>query len=103
MILGAILIFSLIVGAITLNRLDAANNKEYITGVAICTLIFCSVIAGVLMLCMIEDDFTKKNSLTKFEQNIVDCIVDAMDAGEDKVYKDEVAVKLRKLKSLFDE
>ena len=70
MILGAILIFPTIVGAITLNRLNQAKKKEDITGVAICTLIFCSVIAGILMLCMTEDDFVKKEQLTKYHNHL---------------------------------
>lgn len=105
MILGAISIFPIIVGAITLNRLNQAEKKEDITGVAICTLIFCSVIAGILMLCMTEDDFVKKEQLTKYQQKVVDSFVYAMhDGSEDNdVYDDELAVKLRKLKALFEE
>ena len=105
MILGAILIFPIIVGAITLNRLNEAKKKEDITGVAICTLIFCSVIAGILMLCMTEDDFAKKNSLTKYEQKLVDSVICAMDeeTEDNDVYDDEIVVKLRKLKALFNE
>ena len=100
MILGAILIFPTIVGAITLNRLNQAKKKEDITGVAICTLIFCSVIAGILMLCMTEDDFVKK-----YQQKVVDSFIYAMDDGseDNDVYDDEIAVKLRKLKALFEE
>ena len=105
MILGAILIFPTIVGVITLNRLNQAKKKEDITGVAICTLIFCSVIAGILMLCMTEDDFVKKEQLTKYQQKVVDSFIYAMDDGseDNDVYDDEIAVKLRKLKALFEE
>ena len=104
MILGSVLVYPIIVGAITLNRLSNATKREDIKGVAICTLIFCSMIAGILMLCMTDEDFIKKNGLTKYEQKLVDSVVYAMDEVEENVlYQDETALKLRKLKLLFEE
>ena len=56
MVVGCWLIFPLIVGGIALSRLNKATSKDELVGVAICTLLFCNTIAGILMLCMSDDD-----------------------------------------------
>ena len=57
MILGFPTIIPLIVGGIALNKLDEAEDSSEITGIAILTIFFCSRIAGILMLCLSDDDF----------------------------------------------
>lgn len=57
MILGFPAIIPLIIGGIALTKLDEAEESADIIGIAILTLIFCSPIAGILMLCLSDDDF----------------------------------------------
>ena len=104
MILGAIFIIPIIVGAISLNRLNKATNREEIKGVAICTLLFCSLIAGILMLCLTENDFEQKNGLSIEEQRMVDSFKEAMD----EIYEEDspvenIPLKIREIKKLYDD
>ena len=57
MILGCLGIIPLIVGSIALTKLDEAEDSADIIGIAILTILFCSPIAGILMLCLSDDDF----------------------------------------------
>lgn len=66
MVFGAIAIFPLVVGAIALGKLGTAQNKNELTTIAILTLIFCSPIAGILMLCMSDDDLSGANKGTAY-------------------------------------
>lgn len=52
-------IIPLIVGILALNRLKTASTKDDLIGVGICTLLFCSVIGGILLLCMTDNDLQK--------------------------------------------
>jgi hypothetical protein len=61
-IFGFYLIVPIIVGVLALEKLDTAKNKEDLKTIGILTLIFCSVIAGILMLCM-DDDELKENDV----------------------------------------
>lgn len=45
-----------IVGAIALKKLNTATNKDQLVGIGVCTLIFCSLIGGILMLCLTDAD-----------------------------------------------
>lgn len=57
MVSGFAAIIPLIIGGIALTKLDEAEESADIIGIAILTLIFCSPIAGILMLCLSDDDF----------------------------------------------
>lgn len=56
------LIVPLIVGILALKKLNTATKKSELTGMAIATLIFCNVIAGVIMLCMKDQDLVPATS-----------------------------------------
>ena len=43
---------AIVVGGIALKKLESAKKKEDLTAIAIITLIFCNLVAGILMLCM---------------------------------------------------
>ncbi len=71
-------IFPLIVGAIALKRLETAKTKNDLVGIGVVTLLFCSFIGGILMLCIDEndlnqdsinnnDDFKIDDTITKLE------------------------------------
>lgn len=56
-ILGIFLLFiPTIVGIIAYIKLDHAKSRSEITGVAICTLLLCNSLAGMIMLTMIDED-----------------------------------------------
>lgn len=57
MVSSFILIFPIIVGMIALRKLEEANSREELRGMGVLTLIFCSQIAGILMLCLRDSDF----------------------------------------------
>ena len=56
MILGCLGIIPLIVGSIALTKLDEAECKEDLTGIAILTFFFCSNIGGILMFLISDED-----------------------------------------------
>ncbi len=56
MVFGFWMIVPLVVGIIALNKLDSATKKSELTAIAICTLIFCNIISGIVMLCMSDKD-----------------------------------------------
>lgn len=56
MVVGCSYIIPIIVGLIAMRKLDKARRKSDIRGISILTLLFCNVIAGVIMLCMKEED-----------------------------------------------
>lgn len=56
MIGGFWMIFPLVIGIIALKKLNNATKKDELTGIAIVTLLFCSLIGGILMLCIDEKD-----------------------------------------------
>jgi hypothetical protein len=67
-IFGFYLIVPIIVGVIALEKLDTAKSKEDLKTIGILTLIFCSVIAGILMLCM-DNDELKENDVIEDENS----------------------------------
>lgn len=57
MVISFYLIFPIVVGIIALRKLEEANSREELRGMGVITLIFCSQIAGILMLCLKDTDF----------------------------------------------
>lgn len=58
MIFGFWLIVPLIVGILALSKMESAKKKEDLTVFGILTLIFCSLLGGIFMLCIPETEFT---------------------------------------------
>ncbi len=56
MIFGFWTILPLIFGIIALKKLKTATTKQELTTTAILTLLFCSLIGGILMLCIKDED-----------------------------------------------
>lgn len=56
MVVGFWTIIPLIVGIIALKKLNKATSKSELTGIAICNLLFCNLIGGILMLCLKDED-----------------------------------------------
>lgn len=58
MIVGAIAILPLIFGGITLSKMKKATCKSDITTWAVLTLLFCSMLGGIFLLCCKDEDFS---------------------------------------------
>jgi Sec-independent protein secretion pathway component TatC len=60
MIFGFYMIFPIVLGAIALKKLKAANCKaDFSTGWSIVVLLLVNLIAGILLLVMKDEDFQK--------------------------------------------
>ena len=57
MVFGFYMIFPIIVGAIALKKLKNAQSKSELTAMSVVTLLFCNIIAGILMLCLPDTEF----------------------------------------------
>ncbi|MBQ8868158.1 MAG: hypothetical protein IJ027_00370 [Oscillospiraceae bacterium] len=56
MICGFWAILPLVFGIIALKKLKTATKKDELTTTAVLTLLFCSLIGGILMLCLKDED-----------------------------------------------
>ncbi len=63
----AIPIAAIVVGHITLKRLENCKNKDDMLVISIVCLIFCSIIAGIILLLMDEKEFNIGNEVKKDE------------------------------------
>lgn len=103
MILGAIFIVPLIVGFLALKRLDTSTTTKELLPISICVLIFCSLIGGILMLNLTDDDLCKY-ILSPNEQKLVDAIIDTMDDDDfDDESNKSIIKKMKDLKELYEE
>ena len=60
MIITFWLIIPIIVGSIALNKLKTAQSKNELTGIGICTIFFCSLLGGIFMLCISDEELAKQ-------------------------------------------
>ncbi len=99
MVFGFLYIIPLVVGAIALNKLANARRKEELTGVAICTLLLCSTIGGILMLCLNEKDLVQNsNQNVQSVQNVANDTDREEKAAQDEI--SEISKNIEKLKEL---
>lgn len=61
MIVGFWMILPLIFGGITLSKMKTATCKDDTTTWAVLTLIFCSLLGGIFLLCCKDEDFASNN------------------------------------------
>ncbi|MBQ9480970.1 MAG: DUF4190 domain-containing protein [Clostridia bacterium] len=71
MIFQFYLIYPLIVGGIALSKLNSATTKDDLTAIGIITIFFCSIIGGIFMLCVKDEDFDykKENKMNDRNEN----------------------------------
>ena len=62
------LIVPIIVGAIALHKLEKATSKNDLIVIGVLTILFCSVIGGILMLCMSEDELLSNRHVVAIEK-----------------------------------
>lgn len=63
MIFQFFLIFPIIVGAIALSKLDKVTKKEDLTTMGILVLLFCNLIAGIIILTITNEDLGRKENV----------------------------------------
>ena len=63
-IVGAVLIFPLIIGISAYNKLETATKKDDITGWAIAVLLLVRLIGGICMLSLTDADFVGEKNKT---------------------------------------
>ena len=56
MIFGFWMIIPLVVGIIALNKIKTAKTKNDLVAMGVVTLIFCSLLGGIFMLCISDQD-----------------------------------------------
>jgi len=61
MVIGFWTILPLVFGGITLSKMKNATCKEDLTVWAVLTLIFCSLLGGIFLLCCKDEDFANNN------------------------------------------
>lgn len=96
MILQFYLIFPIIVGAIALSKLNAARAKSELTGIGICTLLLCSLLGGIFMLCISDAELvgaTDGNSVK----------TEVREPASEKTEDNSAADELKNLKKLLDD
>lgn len=57
MIVGFWMILPLIFGGITLSKMKTATKKDDITTWAVLSLLFCSLLGGIFLLCTKDEDY----------------------------------------------
>lgn len=57
MIFGAIAILPLIFGGITLSKMNKVTKKEDIVVWGVLSLLFCSILGGIFVLCTTDEDY----------------------------------------------
>ena len=63
MVVSFFLIIPIIVGVLSLIQLSTAKQKSDITIMGVLTLLFCSLIGGIIMLCITDKDFGRKENV----------------------------------------
>lgn len=93
------LIFPIIVGIIALDKLENAKSRDDLMGIGVCTALFCSLIGGILMLCMTDDDLNENRDKNIGENTEQKKIND----NADRETKADTAGKLLELKKMLDD
>lgn len=101
MIIGFWMILPIIFGALSLGKINTATQKSELVGLGICTLIFCSVLGGIFMLCIPEEQLNKgAAALAPTQATAAGSSTNAK--PEAKKSTGEVADSLKNLKELKD-
>ena len=95
MIFGCIAILPLIVGGIGLSKINSAKDRSELVGMGVCVLLFCSLLGGIFMLCIPNEQLAGAGEQN--QQVVVD-----VHPTQTKQSDDDVAEKLAKLKNLKD-
>ena len=95
MIFGCIAILPLIFGGIGLSKINSAKDRSELVGMGVCVLLFCSLLGGIFMLCIPNEQLAGAG-----EQN--QQVVVNVHPTQTKQSDDDATEKLAKLKNLKD-
>lgn len=65
MILQCVFIYPIVVGVLALKKIDEAKNANELQTLGILTLLFCSLLGGIFMLCIKDEEMSKNNVSTE--------------------------------------
>ena len=99
MIFGCIAILPLIFGGIGLSKINSAKDRSELVGMGVCVLLFCSLLGGIFMLCIPNEQLAGAG-VGAGEQN-QQVVVD-VHPTQTKQTDDDTTEKLAKLKNLKD-
>ena len=110
MIVGCILILPIIFGALSISKINSATEKSELVGLGICTLLFCSLLGGIFMLCIPDSELKPKAEYQTNVQNNTyiqnstseQNSTSAQNSKQEKSEVETVAERLTKLKNLKD-
>lgn len=98
MISGAIAIFPLVIGILALKKLDEAKTKDELTGWAIATVICCSTLGGIFMLCITEEELDENST----NQNPAQPKTENPSQSTTEYSSSTIEEELAKTKALYD-
>ena len=104
MIFGFILILPIIFGALSISKINSATQKSELVGLGVCTLLFCSLLGGIFMLCIPESELqpATANSAPTNSAPIQNNYIANTKDNTSKSDVENVADSLTKLKNLRD-
>jgi predicted permease len=85
-------LLSVIFGEAALNKLKTTKSKSEFTGLAICVLLFCNLIAGILMLCISDAELSENATSTRQPKRIA--------PAQNQDFDNELTTELENLNSL---
>jgi hypothetical protein len=62
---GVLFITSEVIGGIALHKIKVAKNRSELTVIAVFTLLFCTLVGGILMLCIPDSEFSTSTPVSK--------------------------------------
>ena len=92
MILGFYLIFPIVLGSITIRKINEAKSSEELTKWGIISIFLVSTLGGIFVLCIKDEDLLSDNNSDNFEEVV-----------DENVIYDNPSQRLIELKELKDE
>lgn len=89
MVFGCWLVFPIVFGILALIKLDEVKKKDDLLVWAILSLFLVNIVAGIIMLCMSDEDLKENNKVKKEEQVSPNNVVEA----EAYVVNDDINTK----------
>ena len=71
MIIQCVLIYPIIIGFLALRKIESATSKNELQSIGIITTLFCSLLGGVFMLCLNENDLSSTPNLSSSPNGII--------------------------------
>lgn len=85
------LVFPIVVGAIALKKINKAKTKSDLQTIGVLTLLFCSMLGGIFLLCIEDDELSKVDNF-KAVYNNEDNVRKITDSDSEEVVKCETKI-----------